>query len=170
MSVQVQDVVFKFEDSCNCCWKNPIRDQDPVYVSPRGQVTKFDFKKKPSADVNARKALQNIERRIQQLAASHEQTQAVLARIQQQLDISIAQPKIVTRAEVERIEEIAVAVFRELSPRLPQDSPEMHAPPPTPHRQPSMLVKSQKMRDLSLGTLEPHADYVDVSHSDAEVD
>lgn len=146
MSVRGRDVIFEFKDSCNCCWSTPLEDNDPVYVSPRGAVQKFDFKRAPSADINAKSAMANLQARITELAESQQQVQEILAAIQRQMNLNLERDvRVLRTTDVRRIEAIALPILRAPSP-IPVE------PPPTPRieRHSTQLVRSEKSRDLRL--------------------
>lgn len=135
LDLRNRDVVFTFNDSCNCCWKccwwfkKPLREEDPVYVDSTGIVRKFDFKKKPSPEANALKAYQNVKHRIEHIATEQAQVQIITQTMEARLEFSMDVP--FTKQQVETIEQIALEVLQ--------------APVPRP------LVRTHKMQDLSIG-------------------
>jgi len=151
MVVQLQEprVVFRFRDSCNCCWwSRPLRDCDPVYITATGEVKKFDYSK-GSAEDNARRVFQNMQARIDEIAANQMQTQAILHQIQEQMAIDFQAPRILNRSQVERIEEITLGVLRAPSPPASEK--------PVPPNTPKPLTKSPAMRDIRVDQEEVYA-------------
>lgn len=173
MTVQGRDVIFKFENSCNSdcfkwfsCCKKEIQDEDAVFVTPRGQVRKFDYKAKPGANENAKRTLSNIQKILEQVADDHNKNQAILVAIQNQMNLSFEPvvPHIISASQVKRIEAIALPILRAPSPeplQIPKTPTNSKEWPASPKRSQSGLVRSPEMRDLRI------EEYVDVAHSDA---
>ena len=151
-AIQTRDVIFKFDNACNswccrwCCWKVQLEDEDPVYVTPRGQVRKFDFSK-PGATQNALRALRNIQSRLEAVAQDQAKIRVIVQELQEKVGISPPpqESRVISLVQIRRIEEIAVPILR--------------APSPPP--EPMALVRSQKSRDLA-GDLHSEAEWEEV--------
>lgn len=141
MAVQTRDVIFTFDNACNskccrwfsCCSSFDLEDDDPVYVTPRGNVKKFDFKRAPSANANAKQAMVNLQARLAEMAENQVQMQAILREIGQKVGLNLDRDvRILRTTDVRRIEAIALPILRAASP------------------EPMALVRSEKSRDLRL--------------------
>ena len=169
MSVQGRDVIFRFDNSCNfrCCPKfkccsATIEDDDHVFVSPDGTVSKFDRMK--GGAKGSIQTLANIEQLLTRLAQDSGKVQEIVVAVEKQLNIRIdmKDARLINAQQVRRIEAIASPILRtnseELRRRL-EFMTIMPAPPSTPKRQsmvkqPSDLVRSPPMRDLHLEVLD----------------
>lgn len=147
MTIQTRDVIFTFENSCNCsclkwfkCCSSEIEDADPVYVTPKGEVRHFDYKARGGANANARRTLSNINALLRQLADDQQKLAAIQVAVQHQINLTLDPPDahIVSASQVKRIEQIALPIIRSASPE--------NAPPPTPKR--GSLRRSPPMMDL----------------------
>lgn len=144
MTVQGRDVIFTFDNSCNskcCLWSRccprEMEDQDPVYVSPRGQVKHFDFKHR---DSGAKRTISNIHRLLSDASEDRQKMQAVLVAIQDRLQISLEDqpsPAVMNASQIKAIEQIALPILRAPSPKpimlqRSHKSRELDVPPPSP--------------------------------------
>ena len=118
MSVQGRDVVFKFTDSCNCCWwRTPLDDTDPVYVSPKGKVHKFDYHRGPGAVKNAKQSIANLQSIIAEISETPEKAKAIHLAIGNELDLNLKKDIRILRArEVRLVQKIAFAVLFDSTP------------------------------------------------------
>lgn len=123
MTVHTRDVIFKFQDSCNCfnfmrCCQKELDDADPVYVTPRGVVKHFDYKAKGGANANAKRTLSNINDLLRQIADDQQKLAAIQVAIQHELNLTLDPPdaKLVTTSQLKRIESLALPIIRADSP------------------------------------------------------
>ena len=176
MSVEGRDVIFTFDRSCNskcCLWSRcsrELEDDDPVYVTPRGMVRKFDYGARGGANANAAKTLQNIQNVLRVMSEDRQKLEAIKLALEVQMNLSLepVSPHIINAQQVKRIEEIALPIIRAPSPRMDHLQPPPNTPshsdaviedywPKTPkkgQRPQSNLVRSPEMRDIRLDLIE----------------
>jgi len=67
--VNTGDNTLRIRDSCNCCWKRskPLEDDDPVYITRRGNVERLDTTK-TSQDIAGSRSVQNVEEIVRKAA------------------------------------------------------------------------------------------------------
>lgn len=126
MTVQGRDIIFTFDRSCNsrcCLWSkcctSEIEDEDPVFVTPRGKVRRFDFHAKPGINQNAQRTISNIEKILREKSDDNQKLEAIKIAIQHNLNITLEplDTHILNASQVRRIEEIAIPIIRNPSPR-----------------------------------------------------
>ena len=149
MTIQTRDVIFTFDNSCNsdcfkwmrCC--STIKDDDAVYVTPKGKVRRFDFRAKPNPLENARRTLSNINSVLEDLTEDHNKMRAIILAVEMQMQVSLepGEAHIIKASDLKRIEEIAIPILRNPSPPPSNNTP-------TPKRSEVNLVRSPEMRDL----------------------
>lgn len=128
MTVQTRDVIFKLDvsDSCNCfhwlkCCFKPVKETDPIFVTPRGEIRRFDFRAPGGTEANFSRTLSNVATVLRERAADQNKMAAISIQVYTQMNIVLDAPEArqLTLSEVRRIEQIALPIIQSEYPGQP---------------------------------------------------